>query len=171
MSVTFTIESLPTGSFVIECHDEKTGAPVVVATADSYEGILVQREAHMATCEECSAYGCYSSPVMDVSGDLDVNLSNTNAIAILSALGISDEAGDSCGSLDAEQFLGAVLLAMASDRDDSGAPAAVIAGGTVSPGATMVDCGIPSGYYAARFASLHALASEAVRLGRPIVWS
>lgn len=169
MSVTFQIESLPTGAFEAQCYDE--GRNTVVASADSYEGVLVQIEAHKALCEECAAYGLYSQPVMDVSGDLDVNVSNVNARTLLVALGIAAD-DDLSGVVDGEQFLGAVLLAMASDRDDSGVAPAVVGGREVGQsGATMVDCGLRPGYFADRFGALHALATEAVRLGRAVTFA
>lgn len=171
MSVTFSIESVATGAFQITCYDENVGS-VVVGKADSYDGILVEMGLHKMVCEECAHYGCYPESVSDVSDDLDVNVANTNARLLLVALGIDDEDGDLCGTVEAEQFLGAVLLAMASDRDDSGVASAVIGGAEVGQsGATMIDCGLPAGYFADRFASLHALAAEAVRLGRPVVFS
>lgn len=161
MSVTFTIEANPTGAFIAECHEQG-----VVARANSYEGILGGIAAHKAVCEECNAYGLYSQPVMDVSDEFDVNVANMNARTLLVALGI-DASDDLCGMMDAEQFLGAVLLAMAVERDDSGVAPVEVGG----PGARMVDCGLRPGYFADRFSALHALATEAVRLGRPVMWS
>jgi len=168
MSVTFSIEANTTGEFVIACFDAERGEDIEVARADSYEGILVERAAHMLVCEECQHYGCFSRAVVDVSEDFDMNVSNMNARILFNALGI-DGGEDLCGMLDAEQFQGALLLAMAEDRDDSGVPSAEVAPGR--PGATMIDCGLRPGYFADRFAGLHALAAEAVRLGRPVVWS
>lgn len=181
MSVTFSIESLPVGTFVIECmdtYDEETGAFTVVAKADTYEAILIERAAHMLVCDECAHYGCYSKPVMDVTEDFDVNVSNMNAVTLMRALGFDVDAmeGDYYGNIDGEDFLGRVLVAMAEERDDSGVRPVVVGGvdfdGTrVSRGATMIDCGLPEGYFSERFGALHALASEAVRLGRNVVWS
>lgn len=170
MSVTFSIEANPTGSFEITCYEFEQGE-VAIATADSYEGILVERAAHMLVCTECQAYGCYSRPVMDVSPDLDVNVANGNAVTLRGALGIDayNEDGEfGVGMLDGQQFLGAVPLAMAADRDDSGMADVEIG----APGrARMIDCGVPAGYYAERFEALRALAAEAARLGRSVVWS
>jgi len=171
MTVTFSIESLPTGAFFIACYDEGTGSDVEIARADSHEAILVERAAHMLVCEECAHYGCFTQSVRDVSDELDVNLANTNAAMILSALGLyedSDEGG-LVGTVDADVFLGAIMLAMASDRDDTGvAPANLYEG---QPGATMIDCGLRPGYYAETFGNLHTLATEAVRLGRSVTFS
>lgn len=162
MSVTFTIEANTTGAFTITCDD------VLVATAPSYDAILTDRTAHMLVCEDCAYYGCYPNPVMDVSDDYDVNLANTNARMILNTIGI-DGGEDLCGSAPADVFLGAVLLAMATDRDDTGVAAVNVNPGM--PGATMIDCGLPAGYFADRFSALHALAAEAARLGRDITWA
>ena len=131
----------------------------------------MQIEAHKALCEECAAYGLYSEPVMDVSRDLDVNVANTNAQMLLAALGIEVEHdGDLSGIVDGEVFLGAVLLAMAADRDDTGvAPVDTYAG--VGRGARWIACGVRPGYFADRFGAMHALAAEAGRLGRSEVFS
>lgn len=173
MSVTFSIEANATGAFKFGCWDEELGKDVEVARADSYEAILVERSLHLLVCEECAAYGCYTQAVMDVSDEFDVNVSQTNAMTLLGALGLSGhDDGDLSGTVDGEQFLGAVLLAMASDRDDSGVRSAVVGGRELGQsGATMIDCGIPEGYFANRFGALHALATEAVRMGRSVVFA
>jgi hypothetical protein len=172
MSVTFSIESIPTGAFVAECYNEGN-EPIVLGPVDGYDAIVPLIDAHKATCDECQAYGLYSRAVCDVSDALDVNVANTNARILLDALGVHAD-GDSfdlCGSLSGEDFLGRVLLAIAADRDDTGVASAVIGGASLGQaGATMIDCGLPAGYFAERFSALHALALEAVRLGREIHW-
>jgi hypothetical protein len=169
MSVTFQIESLPTGAFTAECYND--GDPIVLGPVEGYDAILPLMDAHKATCEECDAYGIYSRAVCDVDDALDVNVSNMNARLLLGMLALDAE-DDLCGSLDAADFLGRVLLAIAADRDDTGVASAVIGGSALGQsGATMIDCGLPAGYYAERFGALHALALEADRLGRTIVWS
>lgn len=165
MTTTFTIEANPTGKFEITCYQPDTG-DTIVATADSYDAILVERAAHMAVCEDCQAYGCYTQAVMDAPTHLDVNLSCFNARTMLTVLGLPDSE-ELCGTADGADFLGRVLLAMATDRDDTGVASVEVGG----PGARMIDCGLPAGYYADRFAALHTLATEAVRLGRDITWS
>jgi hypothetical protein len=169
MSVTFQIESIPTGAFVAECYNEGN-EPIVLGPVDGYDAILPLITEHKATCEECAAYGLYSQAVCDVDGALDVSVANTNARMLLVALGL-DTSDDLCGSASGEDFLGRVLLALASDRDDSGVAPAVIGGAQVGQsGATMIDCGLRPGYFADRFGALHALALEAVRLGREVHW-
>lgn len=168
MSVTFTIESNPTGAFTISCYASEQGE-VEVARADSYEGILTERAAHMLVCEECQHYGCYSRPVMDVDDSLDVNLANTNARMMLVRLGL-DDGDDLCGGVSGEQFLGAVMLSRATltEQADALVPSSVVS----SPGqATMIDCGTHEGYASERLDALAALGTEAVRLGRDVVWA
>jgi hypothetical protein len=168
MSVTFSLEGNFTGSFTAHCYE----SDVTLGPVEGYESIVPVIEAHKAACEECAAYGLYSQAVMDVSDALDVNVSNLNARTLLIALGLDDGEGDLCGSLDGEDFLGRVLLALATDRDDSGVASAVIGGREVGQsGATMIDCGVAPGYFADRFGALHALGQEAARLGRSVVWS
>jgi len=159
MSVTFTIESNPTGAFVIECDE------VVVAQADSYEGIMVERAAHMLVCKDCQHYGCYTQAAMDVSGDLDVNMANGNARMMLVRLGLDDK--DLCGTATAEQFLGAVMLAGALADDSAVADVET----TVPGGPRWIECGTPEGYISGRLEALAALGTEAARLGRDIIWS
>jgi hypothetical protein len=169
MSVTFRIESIATGAFVAECYND--GDPIVLGPVDGYAAILPVMAAHKAECDECQHYGLHSSPVCDIDGALDVDVSSVNGRTLLVALGL-DNSEDLCGALDGEAFLGRVLLAMATDRDDTGVRSAVLSGAEVGTrGATWIDCGLRPGYFADRFGALHALALEAARLGREIHWS
>lgn len=162
MSVTFFIEGNTTGQWRAECHESGT------VWVDWSPGLLKLKAAsHRTKCEECSAYGIHPYPVLDVSDELDVNLANQNARMVLDRLGLS-EGGELCGTVPADVFLGAVMLAMSSDRDDSGIPAYDISGGY---GPRMIDCGLPAGYFTQTFERLHNLATEAVRLGRNVVFS
>jgi hypothetical protein len=170
MSVTFTIEAIPTGAFAFTCFagDSET---VIPSDATTFEAALVDVSAHKLVCDECDLYGCYVETVMDVSRDFDVNVTQTNARTLAGALGlglVGSSYDDLCGSATGEDFLGRVLIALAEDRDDSGIAWATTKG---TRGATMTDCGVRPGYYADVFGRLHALAAEAVRLGRDIHWS
>ena len=170
MSVTFSIEGNPTGAFTATCYNEGNGE-IVLGPVEGYPAIEAAIVAHKATCEECAAYGLYSASVWDVSDEFDVNLANVNARTLLAILGL-DTSEDLCGMASGEDFLGRVLLALATDRDDSGVASAVVGGAPLGQrGATMIDCGLSAGYFGERFDALHALAQEAVRLGRPVVWS
>lgn len=167
MSVTFFIEAIPTGEYVAVCYVPSTGAHVEVARANSYEAALDGTDNHKNECELCDQYGIYVHPVMDVEGG-EVNLSNTNAIMMFNVLGIEIDDYDLAGSMSGDKFLGHVLTALATDRDDSGIS------DVVEPndgGATMIHCGLPAGYWNDRLNALHDLAQEAARLGRNVIWS
>jgi len=170
MSVTFHIETVPTGEFTAECWND--GETVVLGPVKGQDAITYLMLAHKAECDECQHYGIYSRAVCDIDDALDVNVANTNARTLLNALGLDVIDGDLCGSTSGEDFLGRVLIALATDRDDTGVRSAVIGGAELGQsGATMIDCGLAPGYFASRFGALHALALEAARLGREVHWS
>ena len=83
------------------------------------------------------------------------------------------EAFDLCGLRSTARTSSAASCSrIAADRDDSGVASAVIGGASLGQsGATMIDCGLPAGYFADRFGALHALGLEAARLGRPVQWA
>lgn len=167
MSVTFSIEGNATGAFTADCYADDA---LTVLHGESYPAIVATMTAHKAACDECASYGIYSRATMDVPEHLDVNVSNVNARMIAVALGVDVESdGELVGRMTGEAFLGSVLLALASDRDDSGVRPTEVAPG--ARGATMIDCGQRAGYWAETLGNLHALALEAVRLGREIHWA
>lgn len=163
MSVTFTIDGNATGDYGFKCL--ATGELFV---ADSYDAIEIERACHLLLCETCDEGFCWSSPRFDVPAEFDVNMSTVNAVSLLAVLGIEYDPCEIYGVMGAEQFLGHVLIAMAQDRDDSGIAAVVDA---CAGGSTFIDCGRRAGYVADRLAALHALATEAARLGRDVCWS
>jgi len=164
VSVNFQIESLSTGQFTFTCfeQDERVYGPF-----DSYDDALLAVTAHKMECIDCDVYGCYANAVLDV--DVYVNMSNANAAMILAVLGLDVDPEDGImGSMDAEQFLGYVMMALAAERDNAAVPATVDS----LPGcATVVDCGLPEGYVEERLTQLADLATEAVRLGRTVHWA
>lgn len=87
-----------------------------------------------------------------------VNLSNTNAVSVLSRLGLP---ADYAGTVDPDEMLGRAMVANIG-RDDSGVADHVEG--------NYVDCGVPAGYYDDRLACLAALAAEAKRRGALVGW-
>lgn len=166
MSVTFFIEGNPTGQFTADCYRDERFVEVVRET--SYDSAIKVCDEHVTTCMSCATDGIYVKPEMDVSDELDVNLANTNAVMMFSVLGIEIDDYDLAGSMAGSEFLGHVLMALATDRDDSGVSDVVEAG---DGHATMVHCGLPAGYWSDRLNALHDLAQEASRLRRDVVWS
>jgi hypothetical protein len=103
--------------------------------------------------------------------ELEVNMSNANAVVVCSSLGIDLEAEGWCGSLPAEDFLGRVLLALAITPTDEGIPAHEVAQ-EFKPSwvgqARMIECGRREGYTQERLTQLHELAAWAVAHGAEI---
>lgn len=103
-----------------------------------------------------------------------VNLNNRNASWVLDLLGLRDAGAaewDLCGTADADDFLGRVLMATAlkdTAVDDSGRPAIT----DVTPGgATWVEGGLPEGYFAERLDQLHEIATFAVTHKAQVCWA
>ena len=173
MSVTFTIEGNPTGRFVLSPACAEPGETRTFDGSDAYidyEAAVAALTVHKDGCQDCDAYGCYTQAVMDVDGDLDVNVTSVNAAALLGRLGIErDEYGDLVGILDGGDFLGRCLTALL--LNDEFADAGVAAAAINAPGsATWIDCGVEPGYFEATLGRLHDLAAEAARLGRCVTW-
>lgn len=185
MSVTFEIESNPTGKFTLSPACAQNVEPLapweaalldgpVVAfegvVFDDYQAALAAAEVHKAECGDCAHYGCYSAPVCDISDDLGVNVTSLNAATLLPRLGLErNEYGELVGSTSGEDFLGRTLTALGclDEFDDTGVASTTDA----APGrATWIDCGVEAGYLTRTLTRLHDLAAEAVRLGRDVVW-
>lgn len=111
---------------------------------------------HTTTCSECAAYG---GPIVQLNRVVsDVNLSNTNAAALLTVLGFEELSG----SATAEDFLGRVLVAEAINPPDEGRP-------TVVEG-NVTYCGTSAGYTEKRLTQLRELADWANQNSSEITW-
>lgn len=69
--------------------------------------------------------------------------------------------------MDAEDFLGRVLLASALTPVDEGVPAHAVPG----TNARIIDCGRPAGYLQDRLDALHEIATYAVAHKLPVTWA
>lgn len=98
--------------------------------------------------------------------ELDVNMSNSNAAMVAAALGFSLDP-DWVGEMEARDFQGRVLLALAISPADEGMPSYE----HVGPGARMIEGARRPGYLQERLGQLHELASWAVDHGALIWWS
>lgn len=166
MSVTFGVEFLPDAAPVhgFYCHDLNSA----VGPFDSPARLASAVAAHERDCETCRMYGVSRYPLPEEK--FDVNVSNVNAGMILGILGLPTLDSDTCdlvGHMDAEEFLGYVMLALAVDRDH----AEVSDTADTSGYTTIVQCGLPEGYVNTVLGHLADLALEAKRLGRDVTWA
>lgn len=103
-------------------------------------------------------------------GALDVNMNNRNAGFVFEALGLAlDPAGDGdwAGQVEASDFQGRVLMALALAPADEGMPSYE----HVGPGARMIEGSRRPGYLQEQLQALHKLAVWAVEHNAKVVWS
>ena len=172
MSVSFNVESLPTGEFQFSqwlleyCCDEIARSDkrfptweAATEAADAHREAVRDDWEHADGCHDLRAQEC-----MDV--DLSVNYANSNARAVLDMLGINSE--DLCGSMDGGEFLAACQIALATASPVL--HARPVESGTGAGGAQWFDCGLSEADLIERVERLADLATEAHRLGRAITW-
>jgi hypothetical protein len=158
MSVTFAIEALFTGTYRADCDEAGELA------RGQLEDVQVAIDEHpWQTCPGCLGYRPGPWSVTDIDGAPEVDLANANARDLLLALDLPFQEDELAGELPGEEFLGRVLLALAADRDESAVPDLVDGG--------WVFCGRREGYVSEVLHRLHAVAAEAVRLGRSVIWA
>ena len=163
MSVTFAVEAVPTGEFLFRCYED-LDRPVDFGPFTSRDEAVAAISAHKDSCVECSCYPPLTEAVSDVDDISIVNVSNANARMILSIAGLDDE--DLWGSMEADEFLGHIMVSLAEERDHSPVAPMVFQG----QGPTIIDCGLPAGYTEHRLSELADLAVHAKNRGRRIVW-
>lgn len=101
----------------------------------------------------------------DALGLSEVNMCNANAHHILTLLGVTP-GEDMCGVLDAEDFLGRVLIAQAVAPSDAGTPTHQDA-----RMGTLIHGGRPAGYTERVLGELRIIAETAHRNGKVVAWS
>lgn len=117
----------------------------------------------------------------DGMGEYEVNMSNSNAVRVAESLGFRldpDGDGDLYGQMDATEFLGHVLMALALAPADEGMPAfelspgdsAGIFGVVREGGPRFIQGARRPGYLQDRLRELHALAEWAVANSQPVQW-
>jgi len=166
MSVTFSIDSVGTGKYEFVCYtdgDRNTYGPF-----DSREIADQKSLTHVEECGECSMYRPFVNEIQDVN--FDMNVSNSNAGMLFRVLGMDV---DCYGAMDADGFLGHVLVALAMPLDDSGIRPSeyqAMSENGQPAGPRIIDCGVSEGYITKRLTTLAEMASEAKRIGRRITW-
>lgn len=118
-------------------------------------------------CEEC----CGTTHPQAITADLpSVNLSQINAARMFDMLGLNLVESGYCGSIDATDLLGRVLVAVAVCPADEGVPAHVAAAHTDGAPKVIV-CGRDAGYTEDRLVRIEAVARWAIENGRTVTWS
>jgi hypothetical protein len=122
-------------------------------------------------CEDNALYGScdHSDAAQEACGcqQWDVNVSNTNALAILTRLGYPADPEDPYGNADPDDLLGRAMTGNIG-LDDQGIPATVDA----APGrATVIECGVRPGYFTGRLDEIARLAAEAKTRGVLVGWA
>ena len=169
MSVTFAPEFVDS-EHTIRCWCGQSQSTLTFPTRQAaYEALT--NGAHGLTCpdEYCAAEyrPGYPTPVNETP---EVNMSNVNADMLLEALGIGigeDFSDYCCGSMDARDFLGRVLLAQALTPLDAGIPAHALPG----TNARVINCGRPAGYTQDRLDALHKIGMYAFQHNLKVVWA
>ncbi len=161
--MTFEVEAIPTGEFRFQCHEnlERLASFGPFASRDDANVAIAE---HQGSCTECSVYRPFVEVMTDVDDIPEVNVSNTNARMILSIAGLDEE--ELFGSMEADEFLGYIMVSLAQERDHSPVAPLTYAG----QGPTIIDCGLPAGYTEQRLGELADLAIQAKNKGRRIVW-
>lgn len=174
MSVTFHTEA-PALGYEIACYGTGRFATRFATRTEAYaeQIAMLTRGEHPTGCNDdyCRAMGHTYLDAIQAETTHEVNISNINARFILSHLGFEggeDGERDLAGNLDAEDFLGRVLLAAAISPVDEGIPTHILPS---TGGMTAVDCGRRAGYLHEVLDSLRTVAEDAIRLGEQVYWA
>ena len=187
MSVTFHAEFVGTDHFTVTCVNcRATTGPF--ATLEDTEDFILAVRAGNATFPGCQReegecdWAMFSQP-HEAGGDLpEVNIANGNAMDVLDVLGIdyryeptADEAEydmlglagvELCGAMDAQDFLGRVLMGLAVSPESAEVPA------HAAVGAPNIIRGYrEAGYVQRILAGLHEVAQAAAAHNRQVTWA
>jgi hypothetical protein len=167
MSVTFAPEYVTNQVSVVSCSCGDAVSDVQFGSYQAaYDALYVTGTVATPMCDDefCAAYTACIGALDEIP---TVNVSNLNAREILSVLGVTkaddEEYLELCGSMPAEQFAGSVLLGIAVNPTDAGAP-------VVDEG-NFVECGREVGYVDARLTELREVAEYALTHNLNVVWS
>lgn len=181
MSITFTTAIGPLMGWAVSCACGEGVGPVVCnyAEAVAYLTPLVEDESLRSVlvgCEDGKLCLMYRLSLTTLEATPpEVNMSNNNAADIFASLGfISDDpalAAEAAevfhgGSLDAADFLGRVLFALAISPSDEGRPSFEMP--RTEGGMMAIACGRRVGYIQTRLGELHDLAQWAIANNREV---
>lgn len=155
MSVSFYPEISDKVEVVISCICGNFVVPVV------FSNRAAAFESFNKTSSQCRDPYCDYLQIREFNAEPEVNLSNSNAEELLEYLGIpSDE--ELVGSMEAEAFLGRVIMASALAPANTGLTTMQIE--------NFVYGGRPADYMQRKFEQLEEVARFAISHGRQVVW-
>lgn len=169
MSVTFSAAPLMTAGWVLTCGcpDATQRAPRFGAyddAVDTWRKATVQPRAALDGCswpDHCP-YNPLLVVGLDADGDVPFVDVCDGAADLLGFLGLRPtDPEDMAGEVDAEAFLGRVLVALACAPADAG---------RVGSAGRFIDCGRAPGQLNARLGDLHALAQWCSAHRRAVQW-
>lgn len=196
MSVSFFVAMAPIVGFDLECvcgtrylteGEEPMSQEVATATLVTVKAA----GGGLSTCEDedCFEYGIFLKALDGGPASPEVNMANGNVRPVLEALGLAPDGADfgdiCCGSAEAEDFLGRVLMALGVAPVSAERPVQIWATADnlartsvegrlayeTPVGPTWVECGVPEGYVQTRLTQLLEVAAFAVECGREVCWS
>lgn len=161
MSTTFFPTETASTKYVVECIQCHMIEATYVGWADAHAAAIRTRVEHeQGECDEGTVYASPAEPA--------VNMSGSNALVVLDALGLDRE--DSCGSLPAEDFMGRVLVALAVAPIDAGKPTTDF-GSDGGAGMRVIDGGRRPGYLQETLTNLRDVAQFAYHHSTTVTWS
>lgn len=168
MSTTFEIADLDVLGFAMVCACGAAQTDESFLYPSYQEAVLARENGVTVACgdEFCGIYPAYI--VAQTEETPQVNMSNINAGELFFVLGMGEDSFDhSCGSIDASDFLGRVLMALAVNQDVGIPVTETITAG----GARFIDCGREDGYVEAQLLRLQTLAERALEGGHKVQWT
>jgi hypothetical protein len=176
MSVTFTAElsAIVAWAFTCGVHDNGVTEHRFGSHADAEAFLKAELDAHgctghLAVCGDqyCKTDRMFAHGIEEAPSP-ELNVSKWNAPVLLGLIGITaDDDDELVGSMDAEQFLGAVMMAQAINPADAGVPATEARS---EGGLRVIDCGRREGWSDDRLDALREIAEFAVATGRKVQW-
>lgn len=168
MSVSFGPAFCELGAeWVVVCSCGSVRNSEVYGSREELRGVLdtMYKNGVRSKCEDIYCVSDGLGWIQKTVEDPEVSLSNANAATLLDVLGIKvgEDFSERCtGVLDANDFLGRILVARALSPVDAGVPA--------FQEGNMIDCGRVEGYVDTRLAELESVAIWSRERNLQIVW-
>jgi hypothetical protein len=168
MSVTFYAEPSKTVGFdvICVCGNKKGLCEPYNVVSEILFTLRATGERLVGCDEDCEMFDYFSRAITVGPESEELNMANMNARDILEVLAI--EADELAGSMNADDFLGRVLIAEAIAPESA---EKLVETYSLEDGATIVECGRPAGYVQEKLSALREIAEFAVAHKRKVLWA